>query len=161
MPITYEPIATQTLGSTSASVTFSSIPSTYTDLVLVADFAASAGGVNNGITFNSDTASNYSETDLGGNGTTPSSGKATSASYIRAGYVDTTSERALSIINLMSYSNSNVFKNVLIHWNSDSYVFIRAATWRNTNAITSITNTAIGSTFTAGSIFTLYGIKAA
>jgi hypothetical protein len=162
MPATYEPIGTQTLGSTAASVTFSSIPSTYTDLVLIADFAASAGGVNNGITINGDTStSNYAETDFGGNGSAASSGRAQNLGYIRAGYVDTTSERALSIVNFMNYSNSTTQKNVLLRWNSNSYVFARVSLWKNTNAITSITNTAVGSTFSVGSIFTLYGIKAA
>jgi hypothetical protein len=163
MPATYEPIGTQTLGSTAASVTFSSIPSTYTDLVLIVDFAASAGGVNNGVTINGDTStSNYAETDFGGSGSgSATSGRSQVLGYIRAGYVDTTSERALSIVNFMNYSNSTTQKNVLIRWNSNSYVFARVALWKNTNAITSITNTAIGSTFAVGSIFTLYGIKAA
>jgi hypothetical protein len=35
MAITYEPIATTTLGTAAASVTFSSISGAYTDLVLV------------------------------------------------------------------------------------------------------------------------------
>ena len=60
---TYTPIATQTPGSNTASISFSSIPGTYTDLVLVIDNAFTAsGGYSYSLSFNDDTASNYSNT---------------------------------------------------------------------------------------------------
>ena len=62
MAITYEPIATTTLGSATASVTFSSLGS-YTDIVLVCSVqSASSGDARINIRFNGDTASNYSGT---------------------------------------------------------------------------------------------------
>jgi hypothetical protein len=58
---TYEAIATQTLGSAAASVTFSSIPGTYTDLVIVCTpLRVTAGAEELVFQFNSDTGSNYS-----------------------------------------------------------------------------------------------------
>ena len=159
MPSTYTPISQFAITSNTAAITFSSIPSTYTDLVLVTNFAATTA-LNNGVTFNSDTATNYSDTDLGSNGTAVSSGRS-ALTYIRGGYVDTTSERAMSIINIMNYANATTNKSVLLRWNSDSYTYARVGLWRNTAAITSITCTAVGGSFTANSTFTLYGIKAA
>ena len=71
---TYTPIATQTLGSSAASVTFSSIPGTYTDLMLISFAQGQASGGDNRLVlqFNGDTATNYSSTYLIGNGTTAS-----------------------------------------------------------------------------------------
>ena len=69
MPATYEPIASTTLGTAAADITFSSIPGTYTDLVLVlyGGFATAASDLYT--QFNSDTGTNYSNSDLRGNGT--------------------------------------------------------------------------------------------
>ena len=64
MPNTYEPIATNTLGSAASSVTFSSIPSTYTDLIVVMNYANSTGLADVFFRFNGDTGSNYSDTIL-------------------------------------------------------------------------------------------------
>ena len=62
MASTYEPIATTTLGSAASSITFSSIPATYTDLRLVLVHTPSASTGNAQMQFNSDTATNYSYT---------------------------------------------------------------------------------------------------
>ncbi len=81
MPTTYEPIATTTLGSAAATITFSTIPATYTDLrvvwvgtVTVADSA--------GMRFNSDSGTNYSRTVLQGDGSAASSNRSTSQNQI-------------------------------------------------------------------------------
>jgi len=79
---TYTPIATTTLGSTTASYTFSSIPSTYTDLVLVVigeAYFTSTNYINTGVQFNSDTGSNYAAHYLIGNGSSVSSGATTTS----------------------------------------------------------------------------------
>lgn len=160
MPSTYTPINTTTLTSNTAAITFSSIPSTYTDLVLISNFGATTGA-NNSLTFNSDTGNNYSDTDLGTDGSTASSSRLTNFAYIRAGYVDTSSERSMSIVNIMNYANTSINKSVLLRWDSNSYTYSRIGLWRNTNAITTVTCTASAGLFTTGSTFTLYGIKAA
>ena len=79
MALTYDPIATTTIsGSSTNTYTFSSIPSTYTDLVLA--FANFQGTTNYSfaLRFNGDSGSNYSYTVLEGNGTSASSGTSTS-----------------------------------------------------------------------------------
>jgi len=60
MPSTYTPIATNTLASVSTGVTFSSIPSTYTDLVLVINYRLDGTGTGaaGALRFNSDSGSN-------------------------------------------------------------------------------------------------------
>jgi hypothetical protein len=81
---TYFPIATTTLGSSSASVTLSSIPSTYTDLLLVCNLTANTAPLNMGIRFNSDTSSLYSGTALGGNGSTAASTRYSGTLLVRS-----------------------------------------------------------------------------
>jgi len=82
MAITYEPIATTTLGSATASVTFSSLGS-YTDIVLVCSVqSASSGDARINIRFNGDTASNYSGTFMYGDGSAAGSGRDTSRTSI-------------------------------------------------------------------------------
>jgi hypothetical protein len=73
---TYEAIATQTLGSAAASVTFSSIPGTYTDLVVVIAGTLTTGSDNVSFQLNGDSGANYSVTVLTGDGSTASSGRA-------------------------------------------------------------------------------------
>ena len=71
---TYTPIYAQTLSSATSSITFSNIPTTFTDLVLVFNGTRSAAGETN-LRFNDDTASNYSRTFLYGDGTSAVSGR--------------------------------------------------------------------------------------
>jgi len=70
MASTYEPIATTTLAAAAASYTFSSIPATYTDLVLISSCQVTNNNDAVRMQLNSDTAANYSNTQLAGNGTT-------------------------------------------------------------------------------------------
>jgi hypothetical protein len=161
MPATYEPIATQTLGSASSSVSFSSIASTYTDLILTIDGTV---GSNCGIQlrFNSDSSSNYSFTRMTGDGSTASSDRSSNATFMELGYY-ISSTRNINIVQIMNYSNTTTNKTVLNRANAQS-VNIGAQAyvelWRNTSAINSITINASGN-LASGSILTLYGIKAA
>ena len=161
MPKTYEPIATTTLGSAAASYTFSSIPSTYTDLVLIASIKYALSGEFSKLTFNGDTASNYSSTYIIGNGSAASSGRSSSAAYIGVSY-DANTETFTDIFNVQNYANSTTFKTVL---NRHSVAGTRAEAlvglWRKTpEAINSLTMTSSGN-YAIGTTFTLYGIKAA
>lgn len=166
MPSTYTPIATQTLTSATAGVTFSSIPSIYTDLVLVisAGSSFSSGSPSCEIQFNGDTSTNYSYTQLVGNGSTSSSGRANNQTRGAIGNLPTTAGRFGTIVtHIQSYSNSTTNKSFLARSSDASnFVLARINLWRNTSAITSIyLFDGTASNFTAGSTFALYGIKAA
>ena len=170
MPSTYTPIATQTLGSAAASVTFSSISGTYTDLILVINAKNSTNGSRRlDLRFNSDTATNYSITRLYGNGTTATSDRFTSASAMDVGFLAGADGTGfgLSILNVQNYSNSTTNKTALFRWNSltslsgDQYTTAGVGLWRNTAAITSISLAFQSDNFAIGSTFTLYGVKSA
>jgi hypothetical protein len=160
MPSTYTPIATTTVGSNTSAVTFSSIPSTYTDLILVA-YAISTSGTNDiGITFNGDTGSNYSRTFLGGNGSSAYSGR---NSNVTVGYGMFFSTAGVQgTINIMNYANSTTNKTFLIRAGQAADSTAAAVDlWRSTSAINSVTLTAMAAQIATGSTFTLYGVKSA
>lgn len=163
MAITYEPIATTTLSSSSSDITFSSIPATYTDLRVV---CVATGSGNFGARFNGDTGSNYSRTDLIGSGTTASAFRpSVSQPYI---IIDNAlnglgATPQLYTLDILSY-NESIKKTALITVNEDNngsgYVSLQVALWNNTSAISSIT--VLGSsTLNSGTTATLYGIKKA
>ena len=157
MAITYEPIATTTLGSAAASVTFSSISGAYTDLVIVGAGSAAADIF---IRFNGDSSALYSYTRMYGNGTTATSDRAsgqTSYFLTIGGFSD-----ANFIFQLNNYSNTTTFKTGLSRSNySSASVGAIAGLYRSTAAITSILLQSNSSNISVGSTFTLYGIKAA
>jgi hypothetical protein len=152
---TYTPIATNTLTSAATTVTFSSIPSTYTDLVLVTNIT----DVNTYdlLRVNGDAGNNYSRTYAQGNGSLTGSGRGAneSSNYVLAG---------VTITNFMNYSNTSTFKSTIQSASNPSAdIQMSAFLWRSTAAINSISIISpVGSaTMAAGSTFTLYGIKAA
>ena len=165
MAKTYTPIATTTLGSATGTVTFSSIPNTYTDLVLVATRRfdnVTTGSQNTHIRFNGDTGSNYSNTYLAAG---VSSGRLNSMNELyTSGPGNEASERySVDVWNFFNYSNTTTYKTSFF-----SFMFagemnqLWTGLWRNTAAINTITITGSGSaTFAANSMFTLYGIQAA
>jgi hypothetical protein len=167
MAKTYEPIATTTLTSAAANITFSSIPATYTDLILVLNVAiASGGGGESVIRFNSDSGSNYSNTYLYGNGTSALSARNTNSTVGRVSYsasFTTTVGNMNYIVQVQNYSNSTTNKTFLSRANNaanaaDAIVGL----WRSTSAITSIQFFySDSSNIITGSSATLYGIKAA
>ena len=161
MPSTYTPIATQTLTGATGSVSFASIPSTYTDIILTIEGTV---GSNCGIQmrFNSDSGSNYSFTRMTGDGSSASSDRSSNATFMELGYYVTTT-RNMNIVQIMNYSNSTTYKTVLNRANAQSVNIgaqAYAELWRSTSAINSITINASGNLST-GSTLTLYGIEAA
>jgi hypothetical protein len=162
---TYKPIATNTLGSAAATVTFSSIAGTYTDLVLICNIAQAAGNNSLRIRYNSDTGTNYSRTYLLGNGSTASSGRTSSdvSGYLSETTGSTTLELAV-VAHIMNYSNTTTYKTHISRSNrASSSVDAVVGLWQSTSAITRI-DLAIGGSFPAnnfatGSTFTLYGIE--
>jgi hypothetical protein len=159
---TYSSIATTTLSSSSTTVTFSSIPATYTDLVVV----TSPLGVGEELVlqFNGDTSSVYSSIILWGNGSVAGSYRSFSLnSALLNYYAPVGSSQSVQIINVMNYANATTYKNVIsrasaVAGGTES----TAALWQSTAAINSMTfKQKNGGNFTTGSIFTLYGIAAA
>jgi hypothetical protein len=160
---TYSTIATQTLGSNQATVTFSSIPGTYTDLVLVTSVLSSVEGQGIQIQFNGDTATSYSNTVLYGTGTDVGTARTSNNALANFGNGGSSTAPSTSVINFMNYSNSTTFKTVISISSAPSiYATSYVSLWRNTNAITSMILKIDGSaTYNTGSTFTLYGISAA
>jgi hypothetical protein len=160
MASTYEKISTNTLGSSQASVTFSSITSAYTDLVVVNNIIGTGTGYPS-YRFNSDTGTNYSFTQVYGNGTSAGSDRAPNYASIIIPWPDryTTSAGYMEIANIQNYSNTTTYKTLLGRsGNAGSGTSAAVGMWRNTAAITSITITAVDANFASGSTFTLYGI---
>lgn len=159
MPKTYEPIATQTLGSAAASVTFSSIPSTYTDLVLVVNAKAQSSDLYPQYKLN--TSTTLSRTYVYGDGTTAGSGRSSDNYIVGTNQVYASGFLFNAICHFMNYANTTTYKTVLVRNNNASRGSEGLVSmWRSTDAINSIEYYASGN-FDVGSTFTLYGIKAA
>lgn len=162
-------IASQTLGSSAASVTFSSIPSTYTDLVLRASIRTTRAAVQSEIYIylNGDTASNYSYTTLGGTGSAAFSGRVSSSPVQAIGYVSAASATANTFGSVELYIPSyTVSQNKPLgsfgaaETNAAAvYMSADAGLWRSTATINSIQVIPDSNNFDTGSSFYLYGLK--
>ena len=159
---TYEPIATTTLGSAAASITFSSISAAYTDLRVVLANAKVSALASVRLTYNSN-ATGYSFTQIKGNGTAAGSDFSSNNTYIdllQGVYLDTTIPGFIAI-DVFSYAGST-YKTCLINsnidWNGSGAVIREVGLWQNTAAITSLTITTSSGTLNTGTTATLYGI---
>lgn len=163
MPATYEPIATTTLSSTTSSIDFTSIPTSYTDLKLVfTGLASTVNGVPWGLRFNGDTGSNYSTMFFYGNPVN----SYVFANQTRISLADDTNIAGLDnqryspwVIDINSYQAATwktaIFKGGQTYWN----VWITGAgTWRSTTAINQISFITTNAGFAVGTTATLFGI---
>jgi hypothetical protein len=161
---TYTPLATTTLGSNQASVTFSSISGSYTDLIIAANLGATTTP-SICLQFNSDTGSNYSMTNLYGNGTTASSARQASQTQMNFNFIDPgTTIVATAIYQIMNYSNATTYKTALGRFsNAGTGTQATVGLWRSTAAITAVKLMldSSGPLLLSGSTFTLYGIASA
>jgi len=162
--MTYEPIATTTLGSAQSTITFSSIPGTYTDLrlVLVSFHAITGNAVY--CRLNNDLSSIYSTLTLIGTGTNAAADRATNTDRIEAYAVNSTTIPTLASFDICSYA-ANIFKTVLLQFaadlNGSGNVVRKVGLYRSTTAISSINLTLSSGNFATGTTATLYGILAA
>jgi hypothetical protein len=157
MTATYDKIATTTLGSSAANITFNSLGS-YTDIVLVYTHSSGVAG-QIGLRFNGDTGSNYSGTVLYGEGSAGSA-RTTNTTYTRTGH-NAANNNFNMIVNIQNFSNSTTYKTVVGRNNAPTDgTYASVGLWRNTAAITSIVIMCDGANLPAGAIATLYGIKA-
>jgi hypothetical protein len=169
MPATYTLISSNVLTSSAASVTFSSIPATYTDLVLrtsIRNNDTSSGYVY--FQFNSDSATNYSNTRLQGTGSAGSSARQSSVTYTAYYQCDTSGDTANTFatgeLYIPSYTASQD-KPIAYFSASEtnataSIMASVAGLWRNSAAVNSITIANLSTLqFVSGSSFYLYGIS--
>jgi hypothetical protein len=162
----YESISTVTVGSGSpTTVSFTSIPSTYTHLQIRA-LAAKGGTTDWGyMTLNSDTGANYSYHTLKGNGSSASAGAGSSQNYMLTVVCNQSATTfSTAVIDFLDYTNTN--KNTTVRslvgfdTNGGGEVYLTSGAWYNTAAVTGITFTTLSGTgFSQYSSFALYGIK--
>ena len=165
---TYVALQTQVLSSSASSITFTSIPQTYTDLVLVINAATNTGTgtliwqVGNGTI---DTGANYSHTNLYGTGSAAGSTIQANTSTPYLNYfaeVNTTANANVTEVHFQNYSNTTTYKTILSRANNAaSGVSAVVGLWRSTAAINQILLKLTSNSFAAGSTFSIYGIKAA
>ena len=162
----YESIATVTVGSGgSSSISFTSIPSTYTHLQIRA-IARSGSNPQVNLRFNSDTGNNYTEHDIIANGSTVSAYGAGNIPYMPQGAVpSTTSVVGAFIIDILDYGNTNKFKTIRglngFDRNGGGEIGLYSNLWRSTSAVSNIEIFANVSSYSEYSSFALYGIKVA
>jgi hypothetical protein len=175
IPSNFESISTQTLSSTTGTVTFSSIPSTYKHLQLRMLWRSATSGYNQTflLSMNGDTnSSNYVRHFFSGGGTSVSAGANTSGTFsgIRSTNCmsgsDPASEFSPAVIDIVDYTSVNKNKTVraLIGYETNNVgganIALLSGLWLSTSAITSLSITDYGGTGSAsGSTFALYGIK--
>lgn len=157
---TYTPIATQTISSAVANITFSSIASTYTDLYLViSGLGTSSAGQDVFMRYNSDSGSNYSVTGMYGSGSSAASFRTSNQAGLRLGYNDNYSP--MFRVNIMNYANATTYKTMISRDDAAGNVTEAAVgLWRSTAAINAVTILAGSGNLSAGT-YTLYGIAAA
>lgn len=166
----FESIATFTLSS-SGTVTFSSIPSTYSFLQLryIARSARTGATTDElAIRLNSDSGANYARHRLSGDGATASATGQASQVEIPYNQVPTTDSTAsifgAGIIDILDYASTTKNKTTRTlagnDQNGSGTVRLNSGLWMNTAAVTSIYLFAtVGTNFVSGSTFALYGIK--
>lgn len=168
MANTYQLINSNTVGSGGvSSVTFSSIPATYTDLKVVASARTNASNAYNDwivVSYNGSTTS-LSFRELEGIGTSAASYSGSSGLAMTANTsahtANTFSNADLYLPNYAGSNNKSYSADGVTENNgTDSHQTILAGLWANSAAITSIALTPnSGTLFVQYSTFYLYGIK--
>jgi hypothetical protein len=155
----YESIATVTVGSPTANVTFTSIPSTYTHLQIRLNTVVASWVT---LQFNNDTGNNYACQSLRGDGSTANAYGTPSPDQI-FGVIAASSYATGGIIDILDYTNINKNKTTRQFGGGDSngsgLINLNSGLWMSTSVIASIKLIAYGATFSANSSFALYGIK--
>jgi hypothetical protein len=154
--MSYVALGTTTLSSAASSITFSSIPATYKDLIVIGNFNGGTAGTFS-IRLNGDSGTNYSRVWMLGSGSgSGNSGTSTNNAYRLFSYGST---RAVGIAQLMDYSASDKQKTLLWRGNDASAEVIAiAGRWANTSVVTSLNVFSQDGTFASGSTFSLYGV---
>jgi hypothetical protein len=168
MPNTFTIISSNTLSTSAASITFSAIPNTYTDLVVKYSARGTSGGWNYvNLTINGNTSSIYSITQMNGSGTSFTSSRQSNQASMQ---LDT---NTIPSQDSSLFSNAEYYIPSYLHAfakplnaiavgernNAEAYINGAAGLADSTSAITSITLQNLTSNFVANSSFYLYGIS--
>jgi len=165
----YQSISTVTLSTTSSSIDFTSIPSTYKHLQ-IRGIVLSATQPRMYIRYNGDTGSNsdYTYHNLYGNGSSAlaTGGASQTENWLyENGMTNQTSNTNVFVIDLLDYSNTNKFKTMRslngFDENGSGQVFLTSGLYRKTDAINAIKLYPSSGTFAQYSSFALYGITGA
>ena len=172
-------ISRTTVGSSGASsITFSSIPSTYSHLQIrgiIRSDATGTGGIFPNMRFNNDSANNYARHNIGAFGSTSastdvnagSSNSSIVATAIAPKASDLASAYGAFVIDILDYASTNKYKTsrylmgLDLNGNAYSYVYFGSGLWQGTSAINQIDLILSSGNFTTYSSVALYGIKGA
>lgn len=173
----YDLLETEILTGSAASVTFSSLNSTYgstyqhLQLRYVARDNRALSGTNNfKIYFNGDgSSSNYSYHFMFNSGSSVASTASTSQSQMLIGYVpmgnDTADAYAAGVIDILDAFETSKYKTVRnlggLHVSAGPLIILHSGLWFDTSAIDSITIPANTASWVSGTRFSLYGLKGA
>jgi len=162
------PLATTTLSTATATITFSSIPQNYEHLQVrgILNNSATDAAL---MTFNGDTGSNYSRHRLTGNGSGAGAASGVNNTSIAinglTGFQSTTSVYGPVILDILDYVNTSKYKTIRslsgTENNTSGGIEFNSGLWMSTNAITSITFSTVSGTWAQYSTLALYGIKRA
>ena len=165
----YDSIATAVGTGSSDTITFSSIPSTYTHLQVRGIANAANIGALMAMRLSGDTGSNYARHYLDGSGSSATAGAATSQTQMS--FFDVTRLPTLSntygvfVCDILDYADTNKYKTVRILSGQDSNgsggIDLTSGLWMSTSAVSSVTIRLNTSNFTTATQFALYGIKGA
>ena len=164
MPTTYEPIQIQTLTTSQSTLTFTSIPQTYTDLILIARAKGTDGTYRNIVVKpNNGSGTVYSSTYVGGDGSSAYTGRRINqTSGIQIGYATDTNDSnftQIAITHFINYSNTTTYKNTITRYGSaSSQANAQVGLWQSTAAISSLVFSLTSGNLESGSNFALYGI---
>ena len=156
---TYVALQTITLGASASSVTFSSIPATYRDLVCVV--AGQATGNSSIIAvINSDTTGHYSYVRMEGDGSSTNSASSSVLAFAVVGRISGSVE-STNVFTVMDYSATDKHKTILGRGDApNDRTRAVAARWPSTSAVTSLEVKPDGQSFDSGATISLYGIEA-
>jgi hypothetical protein len=167
-PNSYESIQTVNVGSGGqATISFTSIPSTYKNLQVRGIARATSGNQYLKVQLNNDTGANYTYHELFGTGASAAVDKATAqtgalaissvAGSVAANYF------AAILIDVLDYTNTNKYKTLRgldgLDYGSTGQIVFNSGLWLSTSAVTRLDLIPNASTFAQYSSFALYGIK--
>jgi len=161
MALTYEAIGTTTVSTAVTSVSFTSIPATYDDLVLISNASYTSGSGDLNIRFNSDSGASQYAYVRQINGSPISISVSTGSSSL---VVSDNTVNSIQICDVFEYKNTGVFKTFLHKGgNVTNQIGGTVGVWKSNTAITTVTfhPEFSGTTWSTGSTFTIYGIKKA